>query len=59
MNEKNIILLKKIYNSLTLISTKGEETIVMADCLRALYDIIEECDVRIETKIINLDDIKE
>ena len=59
MDEKNIILLKKIYNSLTLISTKGEETIIMADCLRALYDIIEDLSVVTETQIINLNDLKE
>jgi hypothetical protein len=33
MKEKELILLSKIYNSLTLISTKGEDTIIMADCL--------------------------
>lgn len=59
MDDKNIILLKKIYNSLTLISTKGEETIIMADCLRALYDVIENSQTHIETQVINLNDVKE
>ena len=30
----------KIYNTLTTISTKGEDTLIMADCLRALRQYI-------------------
>ena len=30
----------KIYNTMLLIETKGENTLIMADCLRALKDII-------------------
>lgn len=32
----------KIYNTLTTISTKGEDTLIMADCLRALRQYIIE-----------------
>ena len=32
----------KIYNTLTTISTKGEDTLTMADCLRALRQYIME-----------------
>ena len=32
----------RIYNTLTTVSTKGEDTIIMADCLRAFKHSIEE-----------------
>lgn len=32
----------QIYNTLTTISTKGEDTLTMADCLRALRKYILE-----------------
>lgn len=32
----------QIYNTLTTISTKGEDTLTMADCLRALRQYILE-----------------
>ena len=35
-----IEMLKRIYSTLKLISTKGEETIYMANCLNALVDVI-------------------
>lgn len=38
MNEQ----LSRIYNTLLLINTKGEDTLIMADCLRALKNYIIE-----------------
>lgn len=38
MNEQLI----RIYNTLSIISTKGEDTVAMAQCLLALKQIIEE-----------------
>lgn len=32
--------LARIYNTLLLISTKGEDTLIMAECLRAMQDMI-------------------
>lgn len=32
----------KIYNTLAMVSTKGEDTLIMADCLRALRQYIIE-----------------
>lgn len=55
----NTVVLSKIYNSLTLISTRGEDTLIMADCLRALYSYINEQNTYTETKVINLEDKKE
>lgn len=31
--------LTRIYNTLMLISTKGEDTLIMADCLRAIQEL--------------------
>ena len=31
----------RIYNTLLLISTKGEDTIIMADCLRAISSMLQ------------------
>lgn len=40
MKNEKIETLSRLYNTLLLISTKGEDTITMADCLRNLYNFI-------------------
>lgn len=42
MNKEQLNQLIRIYNTLTTVSTKGEDTITMADCLRAFKQSIEE-----------------
>lgn len=42
MNELQVKSLTQVYNTLLLISTRGEETVIMAECLKALQKIIEE-----------------
>ena len=36
--------LARIYNTLMNISTKGEDTFIMADCLRAMEKVITDID---------------
>lgn len=36
----NIEQLSRIYNTLLLVNTKGEDTIVMAECLNALKNFV-------------------
>lgn len=38
MNERDINFLKILYNTLSLVSTKGEDTILMGECLKQLRD---------------------
>jgi hypothetical protein len=40
INMQNFEQLVKIYNTLALVSTKGEDTIVMGQCLNALKEIL-------------------
>lgn len=42
MNKEELIQLANIYNSLLEISTKGENTIIMANCLNNLKSFIFE-----------------
>lgn len=42
MTKEQMIQLTRIYNTLMLISTKGEDTLVMADCLNALKALASE-----------------
>ena len=42
MNEQELKQLGKIYNTLTLISTKWDDTITMAECLKALSALQQE-----------------
>lgn len=42
MSEKQVKGLTQIYNTLLLISTRGEDTMIMAECLKALQRVIEE-----------------
>lgn len=45
MTEDNINLLNQIYSALANISTKGEDTLIMADCLRAIGQILQGASV--------------
>lgn len=40
MKKENIDTLMQIYNALGMVSTRGEDTLTMADCLRALREVI-------------------
>lgn len=40
MTYENVEILSRIYNTLLLINTKGEDTIVMAECLNALKSLV-------------------
>ena len=40
MTYEKLETLSRIYNTLLLINTKGEDTIVMADCLNAMRSFI-------------------
>ena len=61
MTYEKLETLSRIYNTLLLINTKGEDTMVMGDCLRALKSFIlneqKELEVAMNTKATT-DDIK-
>ena len=40
MTYEKLETLSRIYNTLLLINTKGEDTIVMADCLNAMRSFV-------------------
>lgn len=40
MDMKKLEILSRIYNTLLLVNTKGEDTLIMADCLKALQNFI-------------------
>lgn len=40
MNENKLEMLSRIYNTLLLINTKGEDTMMMSDCLKALRSFL-------------------
>lgn len=42
MSNNNIVQLTRIFNTLKLVNTHGEDTVIMAQCLTALKDLIEE-----------------
>ena len=42
MSQNHVQDLTRLYNTLLLISTKGEDTMIMAECLKALQKVIEE-----------------
>ncbi len=45
MTQEQFMQLQRIYNTLNLISTKGEDTLVMADCLRALQELAQSIQI--------------
>lgn len=42
MTQQHLNLLSRIYNTLCLISTKGEDTVLMANCLQALNELNQQ-----------------
>lgn len=40
MTYEKLEILSRIYNTLLLINTKGEDTLIMADCLNAMRNFI-------------------
>lgn len=41
MKQEDLILLSQIYNTLTLVSTRGEDTIIMGDCLKTFQQFLK------------------
>ena len=56
MTYEKLEALSRIYNTLLLINTKGEDTLVMADCLRAIQSFVtneqRELEVAMKTQAI-------
>lgn len=42
MNQENLVQLNRIFNTLLLVSTKGEDTMIMGDCLKAFKQLLAE-----------------
>ena len=42
ITNEQLDMLSRIYNTMCGISTKGEDTLVMADCLRALEQVVTQ-----------------
>ena len=42
ITQEQLIQLSRIYNTLLTIETKGENTLIMADCVRALQQLAQE-----------------
>lgn len=42
VSQEQLVQLSRIYNTMLTIETKGENTIVMGDCLRALQQSVQE-----------------
>ena len=50
MGQQDIKLLGQTYNTLTLVATKGEETIYMAECLKTLRSLYNKYSSEMENK---------
>jgi hypothetical protein len=49
MTQEQLTQLLRIYNTLGTVATRGEDTIVMGDCLRALLALLNELSQNAET----------
>ena len=45
MTQEQAVQLSRIYNTLLLVGTKGEDTIIMGDCLRAFKSLLPEIEI--------------
>lgn len=53
MTQNQFIQLNKIYNTLALIQTSGENTIVMGTCLSAMQELITEASAEMEKEEVS------
>ena len=53
MTYEKLETLSRIYNTLLLINTKGEDTIVMADCLNAMRSFVLNEKQELENNVVN------
>lgn len=49
MNKEQFTVLSQIYNTLLLVETKGENTLIIAECLKALQGVLNEASQQIAT----------
>ena len=42
ITQEQLVQLSRIYNTLLTVETKGENTLIMADCVRALQQLAQE-----------------
>lgn len=45
MTQEQLLRLQRIYNTFMTIETKGENTLIMADCLRALQQLAQSIEI--------------
>lgn len=45
MTQEQLMQLQRIYNTFLTIETKGENTLIMADCLRALQQLAQSIEI--------------
>ena len=51
MNYEKLEILSRIYNTLLLVNTKGEDTLIMADCLNALRSFMNNEQRELQLKV--------
>lgn len=42
MTKEQITILAQIYNTLMLVETKGENTLILAECIKALQAVVND-----------------
>lgn len=50
MNQENLVQLTRVFNTLLLVSTKGEDTMIMGDCLKAFKQVLTEMSTQPQLK---------
>ena len=45
MTQEQAFQLTRIYNTLLIVGTKGEDTIIMGDCLKAFKSLLPEIEI--------------
>ena len=56
MTYEKLEILSRIYNTLLLINTKGEDTLTMAECLNAMRSFILNEKQNLEKQVISEED---
>lgn len=58
ITQEQLVQLSRIYNTLLTVETKGENTLIMADCVRALQQLAQEIQQNPAPEAVNAEKVE-
>ena len=59
ITQEQLIQLSRIYNTLLTVETRGENTLVMADCVRAFETVVKDIQKANSTETVDAEKVED